>query len=115
MEERFNFIALQESRDFLQNMDKKTRKKVMYNIWKVKTINDKNLFEHLQGEIYEFRTLFNKKYIRLFAFWDKEDKSNTLVVGTHGIYKKTAKIPKSDIDKAERIRQEYFELKNSKK
>lgn len=115
MKERFNFIALQESRDFLQSMDKKTRKKVMYNIWKVKSINDKNLFEHLQGEIYEFRTLFNKKYIRLFAFWDKTDKSNTLVVGTHGIYKKTAKIPKSDIDKAERIRQEYFKLgKNSK-
>ena len=115
MEERFNFIALQESRDFLQKLDRKTRKKVMYNIWKVKTINDKNLFEHLQGEIYEFRTLYSKKYIRLFAFWDKDDKVNTLVVGTHGIYKTTSKIPKSDIKKAERIRQEYFESKKNNK
>jgi len=114
MNERFSFIALQETRDFLQQMDKKTRKKVMYNIWKVKTINDKNLFEHLQGEIYEFRTLYNKKYIRLFAFWDKEDNKNTLIVGTHGIYKKTAKVPKADILKAEKIRLAYFKSKKSK-
>lgn len=114
MVERFSFVALQEARDFLDSMEKKTRKKVMFNIWKSKTIIDKELFEHLDGNIYEFRTLFNKKYIRLFAFWDKEDNKNTLVVGTHGIYKTTAKVPKSDIKKAERIRTKYFESKNIK-
>lgn len=112
MVERFNFIALQEAREFLSSMDKKTRKKVMYNIWKSKTIIDKELFKHLDGNIYEFRTLINKKCIRLFAFWDKENKENTLVVGTHGIYKTTSKVPKSDINKAERARVKYFESKN---
>ncbi len=86
----------------------------MYNIWKCKSINDKNLFEHLHGEIWEFRTLFNKQYIRLFAFWDKEEKENILVVGTHGIYKTTAKVPKADIKKADRLRKEYFKSKNRK-
>jgi len=73
---------------------------------------DKELFKHLDGNIYEFRTRLNKKYIRLFAFWDKENKSDTLVVGTHGIFKTTSKIPKSDIKKAERARTKYFESKN---
>jgi len=114
MKERFSFIALQETKDFLDGMNKKTRKKVMFNIWKCKTIKDKELFKHLRGEIWEFRTFFNKEYIRLFAFWDKEDKQETLVLGAHGIYKKSAKIPKSDLDKADKIRQQYFESKKSK-
>jgi phage-related protein len=48
----------------------------------------------------------------LFAFWDKD--INTLVVATHGIMKKTQKTPKSEIAKAEGIRQKYFENKNKK-
>lgn len=83
----------------------------MYNIWKSKSINDKSLFKHLQDEIWEFRTLYNKKYIRLFAFWDKNDPDNTLVISSHGIYKTTSKVPKSDIIKAKRIREKYLNQK----
>lgn len=111
MEDRFRFLALQESKNFLAKLDFKTRKKVMYNIWKAKSINDKELFKPLQDDIWEFRTLYNKKYIRLFAFWDKIDGKDTVVVGTHGIYKTTAKIPKSDIEKAKRIRKKYLKKK----
>jgi len=112
MNDNFRFIALKETKDFLDKMDKKTRKKVMYNIWKCKSIKDKDLFKPLTDDIWEFRTLYNKEYVRLFAFWDKEDNQDTLVVGTHGIYKKTSKIPQSDIEKANRIRQNYFKSKN---
>jgi len=35
-----------------------------------------------------------------------------LVVATHGMVKKTQKTPKKEIEKAERIRQEYFNDKN---
>lgn len=108
MEERFRFIALQEARDFLASLDNKTRKKVFYNIWKSKSINDNNLFKPIQDEIWEFRTYFNKQYIRLFAFWDKKDGQDVVVVGTHGIYKKTERISKSDINKAKRIRRKYL-------
>lgn len=51
MEDRFKFIALQEAKDFLDGLDKKTRKKVMYNIWKSKTINDKELLKPLHDGI----------------------------------------------------------------
>ena len=50
---------------------------------------------------------------RLFAFWDKD--TNTLVVATHGIVKKTQKTPSSEIAKAEGIRKQYFEIKNKEK
>ena len=64
----------------------------------------------LEGtEIWEFRTLYNKVKYRLFAFWDTE--TDTLVIATHGIIKKTQKTPKKEIAKAERIRQEYFKAK----
>ena len=64
----------------------------------------------LEGtEIWEFRTLYNKVKYRLFAFWDTQ--TDTLVIATHGIIKKTQKTPKKEIAKAERIRQEYFKAK----
>ena len=112
MKDRFSFIALEEAKQFLESLDKKSRKKVMYNVWKTKSINDKELFKPVQGEIWEFRTLYNKKYIRIFAFWDKADNQNTLVAATHGIYRTTSKILKSDIERAERIRKEYYHSKN---
>jgi phage-related protein len=55
--------------------------------------------------------LYNKTYYRIFAFWDKEDKEETLVLATHGIIKKTDKIPEKEIEKAKQIRETYFELK----
>ena len=45
---------------------------------------------------------------RLFAFCDKTYNKHTLVLATHGVVKKSKKVPKSEIEKAKRIRQEYF-------
>jgi len=55
--------------------------------------------------------LFNKTYYRLFAFWDKSDKTNTLVISPHRIVKQTDKISKSDIEKADKLREQYFKEK----
>ena len=76
-------------------------------------INDPTLFKKLDGEIWEFRTKYGIQY-RLFAFWDKTGKTKTLVISTHGIIKKASKVPKTEIDKTERIRLDYFKNKNSK-
>jgi hypothetical protein len=67
------------------------------------------LFKKLTDEIWEFRTKYNGLQYRLFAFWDKTQKSETLIISTHGIVKKVDKVPKAEIEKAERIRKEYFE------
>lgn len=75
-------------------------------------MNDKELFKKLQGEIWEFRTLFNKTYYRLFAIWDKTNKDDTVVISTYGLIKKTDKISQTEIDRAEYLRTKYFNEKN---
>ena len=111
MKEKFRVEFLDEAADFINRLDEKPREKVLYNVWKARLTNDKELFKKLSGEIWEFRTLYSKNYYRLFAFWDKSDKEDTVVVSTHGIIKKSGKTPPKEIDKAERIRQLYFKQK----
>lgn len=109
---KFRVDFLDDVKQFFDKIDEKSREKIIYNIWKARSTNDKELFKKLQDEIWEFRTKYNKTYFRLFAFWDKIDKQDTIVVFTHGIIKKTEKVPKKEIDKAERLRQQYFNDKN---
>ena len=97
MTEKFQIQFLEEAAEFLDNLEEKPRDKVIYNIHKSKVSNDKELFRKLQGEIWEFRTLFNKTHYRLFAFWDKTEKTKTVVTSTHGIIKKTDKTPPEEI------------------
>ena len=114
MDYKFRVGFLEEAKEFLDSLEEKTRAKIVYNIWKSRSTNDKKLFKKLQDEIWEFRTKYNKTYYRLFAFWDKTDKENTVVISTHGLIKKTDKIPKSEIEKAKRLRKEYLNEKNKK-
>ena len=111
---KFEIIFLKEAREFLIDLDLKSRDKIIFNIDKAKIKNDKELFKKLKDDIWEFRTLYNKTYYRIFAFWDKEDSQETLVFATHGIIKKTDKIPEKEIEKAKQIRLNYFELKKEK-
>jgi phage-related protein len=112
MKPKFEVVFLEQAIDFMASLDLKTKKKVYYNIDKAKLENDPKLFKKLSGEIWEFRTKYNGLQYRLLAFWDKTDKSETLVLSTHGIVKKTDKIPKADIEKANKIRAEYFDQKD---
>ncbi len=109
---KFEIFFLSEAREFLKLLDDKTQLKVILNIDKSKVKNDNTLFKKLNNEIWEFRTLYNIKQIRIFAFWDKTDEFEKLVLATHGIIKKTDKTPPKEIQKAESIRKLYFELKN---
>ncbi len=111
MEEKFDIDFLEDAIDFMNLLESKAQRKIYYNLKKSRLINDPELFKKLNENIWEFRTLFEKKHFRLFAFWDKTDNKETLVIATHGIIKKTKKTPKSEIKKAEEIRKNYFELK----
>jgi len=111
---KYAIIFLEWAKEFLDNLDDKTRKKVIYNIWKSRNVNDPELFKKLDGNIWEFRTKYMTKQIRLLAFWDKTEKEETLVVATHGFIKMTQKTPKSEIEKAEKIRKQYFKEKGGK-
>jgi phage-related protein len=87
---RFTVEFLNEALDFLTNLDKKTREKILENIRISRFKNDPRLLKKIDKEIWEFRTNYNSKQIRLLAFWDKESKS--LIIATHGFIKKTQKL-----------------------
>lgn len=113
MKEKFDVELLPEAVDFLESLDDKTREKIYYNIRKSQFISDNELFKKLNNNIWEFRTLYKSKAYRIFAFWDKLDNKDTLVLATHGLLKKTNKTPLREIEKAENIRNQYFNEKKS--
>ena len=57
---KFQVEFLEEAKGFLDRLDEKARNKIVYNIWKARSTNDKELFKKLQDEIWEFRTKFRK-------------------------------------------------------
>lgn len=107
----FKLVTLQEGEDFINSLSPAVIRKMFYNIDKVAGgVKDPELFKKLgDTDIWEFRTLWMGMAYRLFAFWDKD--GETLVVATHGLVKKTQKTPKSEIERAQAIRKEYFDNK----
>jgi phage-related protein len=111
----FETIFLEEADEFMQTLDKKSRKKVMFNVRIAEETNDPELFKKLNDNIWEFRTKYLKRQIRILAFWDKTNKIETLVLATNGFIKKTSKTPTKAIERAERIRKEFFSNKQKDK
>ena len=112
MTEKFKVEFLPEAVEFMDNLDQKAQQKIYYNIRKAQLTNDPELFKKLNGNIWEFRTFYNKTHFRIFAFWNKSQGQQTLVLSTHGLIKKTDRTPKIDLEKAERIREQYLAQKN---
>ena len=105
---KITVILSDEADFFVRQQPLKAQQKIAYNIRKLQSgLMEKDIFKKLENtEIWELRTLYNGTAYRLFAFWDTE--AEALVVVTHGMVKKTQKTPKKEIEKAERIRKEYF-------
>jgi Phage derived protein Gp49-like (DUF891). len=111
MDYRFEIELLDEVDRFLEKLDEKVREKVLYNLWKARMIQDSELFKKVNDDIWEFRTLYQGKQIRLLAFWDKMTTKPKIVICTHGFIKKDWKVPRQEIDKATRIMKLYYESK----
>jgi phage-related protein len=107
----FETRFLKGADDFIAGLDRKSAMKLFYNIESAEQLTDRRLFKKLQGEIWEFRSQYLTNQYRLLAFWDKTDPNQTLVWVTHGFIKKVGKVPQREINKAEKIRREYFRQK----
>ena len=106
MKQNFDVLLSDEAKNFIKSLDPKIQKKLAYNIQKSREIKDSRLFKKLTGDIWEFRTRYEKLQIRLLAFWDPN--RNSLIICSHGFIKKTEKVPKSEIDKAMKFRKDYL-------
>jgi len=67
----------------------------------------KKFFKHIEDGIYEIRIKSGSNIYRLFSFFDE----GKLVILLHGFTKKSQKLPRKEIDRALRLRREYYESK----
>ncbi|SHL66915.1 type II toxin-antitoxin system RelE/ParE family toxin [Flavobacterium saccharophilum] len=107
----FETRFLKEADEFVSRLDKKAIAKLLYNIDLAEKSHDPRLFKKLKDDIWEFRLRFGGVQIRLLAFWDKTDNKQTFVFATHGFFKKVDKVPFDEIERAKKIRIDYFENK----
>ena len=109
---RFDVRFLPEAILFLEQLSEKTRDKVLYTIWKSRALLDPELFKKVSNEIWEFRTLYADQNIRMLSFWDKANKMVALVIVIHGFFKKTVKLPISELHHAQNLRLKYLHNEN---
>jgi phage-related protein len=91
-------------------------KKVQDKIFKIIEILEfqqripEKYLKHIEGQkgLYEARIILGSNIWRVFCFFDQ----GQLVILLNGFQKKTQKTPKSEIDKATLLMQEYFNDKN---
>ena len=60
MTEYFKTIYSDEVEKFLDSLDDKARRKIIYNIDKAKLTQDPGLFKKLDSDIWEFRTKYKR-------------------------------------------------------
>lgn len=108
---RIKVVLLDEALAFIRSLPIKVQEKIIYNYKRIENgLISKEVFKKLENsEIWEFRTQYNGNCYRLFSFWDTD--TETFIIATHGILKKSQKTPSKEITKAEKIREEYFKNK----
>ena len=97
--------------DFYTDQTSKVQKKIL---WTLRVVEDLDripelYFKHLEGTdgLYEIRVQSGGDIFRIFCFFD----NNNIVIIGHGFQKKTQKTPGSEMERAERIKREYYEEK----
>lgn len=92
---------------FMERLTPEQRKKVNYGILLLKTLDrlPTKFVKCVDEGLYELRTEFEGNIFRTFFIFD----GNSVVVLFNGFQKKTQKTPRSEIEKAKRIMEAYYE------
>lgn len=93
--------------DFMEKLSHAERLKIMRALLLLET-EDKipyHYIKYLCDEIYELRVSYGNNEFRIFFIYDGDD----IVVLFNAIKKKSQKTPKAEIDKALRLKKEYYE------
>lgn len=93
--------------DFYEDQTDEVQRKTEWTLNLLRTINrvPKKYFDHMTGTdgLFEVRVELSGNIFRIFAFFDK---GNLIVLG-NGFQKKTQKTPKTEIERALKIKEEY--------
>jgi putative addiction module killer protein len=96
-------------RDFYQSIGDGAQRKVDYVLDMLKTkqrINEK-FVKHIRDGVYELRAQYDGNIYRAFFIFD----GNNIVMLFNGFQKKTQKTPQSEINKAIKLKNEYYASK----
>lgn len=97
--------------DFYQKQKEKVKQKILWTFRVIETLPQvpTDYLKHIEGTdgLYEIRVQAGGDIFRVFCFFDE----GKLVVLANGFQKKTQKTPKKEIDKALKIKTEYYENK----
>jgi phage-related protein len=96
--------------EFYKKQSVKVKKKINWTIGLLQyleIIPDKYLKHIEETDLYEIRVNFGNNIFRIFCFFDKD----RLVIILSGFQKKTHKTPKTEIERALRLKKEYYENK----
>ena len=96
--------------DFFYKQSRKVKDKITWTIGLLKyleVIPEKYLKHIEETDLYEIRVSFGNNIFRIFCFFDKD----RLVIVLNGFQKKTQKTSRNEIDKALRLKHEYYEDK----
>ena len=100
--------------EFFEPLKEKVKDKIDYVLFLVVSAEriPKKFFQYMDGTdgLFEIRIEFESNIYRVFCCFDE----GNLVVLFNGFQKKSQKTPKKEIDKALRIKDEYFKLKRGK-
>lgn len=93
--------------DFYIKQKQKVKDKIIWTLMLIETIHhvSEDYLKHLEGTegLYEIRVQQGSDIFRIFCFFDH----GKLIVLANGFQKKTQKTPKSEIEKAIKIKKEY--------
>lgn len=95
--------------DFMETLSKAERTKILRALLLFET-EDKiphHYIKYIRDGVYEFRVNYGNNEFRIFFIYD----GDTMVVLFNCFKKKTQKTPKSEIEKAVRLKNEYYEYK----
>ena len=97
--------------DFYRTLDDKVKSKIQYVFELVRQVDrvPLNFLAPIRGckGLFEIKIEFQSNIYRVFCCFDE----GRIVVLLNGFQKKTQKTPKEEIEKAMRLKKEYFELK----
>jgi phage-related protein len=97
--------------DFYDAQTDRVKRKIDFVLDLVRQVEriPEKFFKHMEDTdgIYEIRVKVGSDIFRIFSFFDE----GALVVAINGFQKKTVKTPKSELEKAEKIKKEYFKEK----
>lgn len=101
--------------EFYNDQNERVQKKIDEILFMITVLEriPKKFFEHLSGTngLYEIRIEFGGNIFRIFCCFDE----GKLIVLFNGFQKKSQKTPKNEIEKAEKLKEEYFKKENHEK